>query len=336
MNERPLLGITMGDPSGAGPEIVTKAWADPAMHDVARMLLIGDADCMAQAFRITRVAGKVRAVKRPSEARFSEDELDVLDLNNVDLSRLEFGQVQAMGGAAAYDAVAKAVELAKAHEIDAIVTSALNKEALNLAGHHYAGHTEILADLTHTKSVTMMLTAGDFRVTHVSTHCSLREAIDRVKKDRILEVIRLTHTALGQMRIAERRLAVAGLNPHAGEGGLFGNEEREEIAPAIEEALAEGILVHPVPLPPDSVFYRMSHDREFDAVVAMYHDQGHIPTKVLGFAEGVNVTLGLPIIRTSVDHGTAFDKAGKGTADATSLKRAIGVAAALARGRKPA
>lgn len=179
----------------------------------------------------------------------------------------------------------------------------------------------------------MMLVAGDFRVTHVSTHCSLREAIERVKKARILEVIRLTHDALRQMGCARPRLAVAGLNPHAGEGGLFGDEEIREIAPAIEVALAEGIDVYPTPVPPDTVFYRMAKSGQFDAVVAMYHDQGHIPTKVLGFAEGVNVTLGLPIIRTSVDHGTVYGKAGKGTADATSLKRAIEVAVLMVKGR---
>ncbi len=333
-DDRPILGITMGDPSGAGPEIVTKAWADPAMHEIARMVLIGDADCMAQAFRITGAPGAVRRIASVAEARYRRDALDVIDLDDCDVATLQFAKVQAMAGKAAYDAVEKGVRLAQAGEIDALVTSALHKEALNLAGYHYAGHTEILADLTGTKSVTMMLTAGDFRVTHVSTHCSLREAIERVKKERVLAVIRLTHAALRQMGIAEPRLAVAGLNPHSGEGGLFGTEDDEEIAPAIAAGRAEGMNIYPIPMPPDTVFYRMAHRKEFDAVVAMYHDQGHIPTKVLGFAEGVNVTLGLPIIRTSVDHGTVFGKAGKGTADETSLKRAIEVAVAMATGRR--
>jgi 4-phospho-D-threonate 3-dehydrogenase / 4-phospho-D-erythronate 3-dehydrogenase len=333
MTERPILGVTMGDPSGAGPEILTKAWCDPAMRAMARWLAIGDAGCIAQAMRITGVCGEVRAVARAADARYEDGALDVLDLHNVDLGQLRFGTVQAMSGKAAYEAVARAVELALAGEIDAIVTSALHKEAMNLAGYHYDGHTEILAELTGTKSVTMMLTAGDFRVTHVSTHCSLREAIDRVRKQRILDVIRLTHAALKQMGIGAPRLAVSGLNPHAGEGGLFGDEEVQEIQPAIDAARAEGIDVYPQPVPPDTVFYRMSSGHQFDAVVAMYHDQGHIPTKVLGFAEGVNVTLGLPIIRTSVDHGTVFGKAGKGTADETSLKRAVEVAVLLARGR---
>jgi len=334
MEKRPILGLTMGDASGAGPEIVTKAWAEPTIRDLARLILIGDADCMAQAFRITGVPGGVHPVRSVAQARFDQALLDVLDLDNIDVEKLEFARVQAMAGRAAYEAVVKSIDLALAGKIDAIVTSALHKEALNLAGYHYAGHTEILADLTHTESVTMMLVAGDFRVTHVSTHCSLREAIDRAKKERILDVIRLTHEALKQMGIDQPRLAVAGLNPHAGEGGLFGDEEITEIAPAIDAARAEGIDVYPRPVPPDTVFYRMSSRHQFDAVVAMYHDQGHIPTKVLAFAEGVNVTLGLPIIRTSVDHGTVYGKAGKGTADPTSLKRAIEVAVLMVEGRR--
>jgi 4-hydroxy-L-threonine phosphate dehydrogenase PdxA len=180
----------------------------------------------------------------------------------------------------------------------------------------------------------MMLVAGSFRVTHVSTHCSLRDAIERARKERILAVIRLTHDALRQMAIDEPRIAVAGLNPHAGESGLFGDEETREIVPAIQAARAEGINVYPGAVPPDTVFHRMASGQQFDAVVAMYHDQGHIPTKVLGFAEGVNVTLGLPIVRTSVDHGTVFGKAGKGTADPTSLKRAIELAVLLVEGRR--
>jgi 4-hydroxythreonine-4-phosphate dehydrogenase len=221
-----------------------------------------------------------------------------------------------------------------AGHIDALVTSAINKEALNMAGHHYDGHTGLLAARTGAERVTMMLTAGTFRVTHVSTHCSLREAIERVKADRVVDVIRLTHEALTQMGIAEPRIAVAGLNPHSGEGGLFGDEEVREIGPAIERARAQGLGVHPVPVPPDTVFYMMAENKAFDAVVAMYHDQGHIPTKLIGFAEGVNITLGLPMIRTSVDHGTNFGKAGKGTAYATSMVMAVEAAIDLARGRR--
>ncbi|MGB9879247.1 MAG: 4-hydroxythreonine-4-phosphate dehydrogenase PdxA, partial [Anaerolineae bacterium] len=252
-----------------------------------------------------------------------------IDLQNIDVSRLEYGKVDPMTGQAAYECVVKAVELALAGEIAAIVTSALHKEALNLAGHHFAGHTELLAHLCGVKNVTMLLVAGDFRVSHVSTHVPLREAISWVKRERILEVTQLTHQALQKLGIAQPRLAVAGLNPHAGEGGLFGDEEEREIRPAVEAAQAQGIDVSG-PIPPDTVFYRMK-EGQFDAVVAMYHDQGHIPVKVLAFERGVNVTLGLPIIRTSVDHGTAFDKAGKGTAKPDSMIEALKLAARMAR-----
>lgn len=334
MDERPILGVTMGDPSGSGSEIVVKAWADPSVREMARLVVLGDVGWMRQAFAITGIPGQVRPVQRVSEAAFAPDALDVLQATTVNLSNVVYGRVQAAAGQAAYDFVITGVDLALAGEIDALVTSALNKEALNLAGHPHAGHTELLAERCGVKGVTMMLAAGDFRVTHVSTHCSLREAIERAKTERILTVIRLTDAALRQMGIAQPRLAVAGLNPHAGEGGLFGDEELREIVPAIEQARAEGLHVHPVPAPPDTVFYLMAEAKAFDAVVAMYHDQGHIPTKLIGFAEGVNITLGLPIIRTSVDHGTNFGKAGKGTAYATSLIAAIRAAVELSRGRR--
>jgi 4-hydroxythreonine-4-phosphate dehydrogenase len=260
-----------------------------------------------------------------------------LDLGNVDLGRLVRGRVDPMAGKAAYEYVARAVDLALAGEIDAVVTAPLNKEALNAAGYHFAGHTEILAHLCQVRDVAMMLVSGGLRVSHVSTHVSLREACDRVKKERVLRVILLTDEALRRMGIASPRIAVAGLNPHASDGGLFGTEEAEEIAPAVQEAQARGLQVEG-PLPPDTVFYRAVKGHEigrspFDAVVAMYHDQGHIPIKLLGLFDGVNVTLGLPIIRTSVDHGTAFGKAGKGTASPVSMIAALKLAVQMARGR---
>ena len=333
MGEKPILGVTMGDPSGSGSEIIVKAWADPAVREMANLVVLGDVDWMGKAFAITGIPGDVRPIERVSDAAFGPDALDVLQVTGQDLSDVVYARVQAKAGQVAYDAVIAGVDLALAGEIDALVTSALNKEALNLAGHEHAGHTELLAERCGSKGVTMMLAAGAFRVTHVSTHCSLREAIERVKADRILAVIRLTEAALRQMGIAEPRLAVAGLNPHSGEGGLFGDEEIRDIAPAIEQARTEGFDVHPIPVPPDTVFYLMAENEAFDVVVAMYHDQGHIPTKLIGFAEGVNITLGLPIIRTSVDHGTNFGKAGKGTAYATSLIAAIRAAVELAQGR---
>jgi len=329
---KPILGVTMGDAAGTGSEIIAKVWGLPEVRDASRLVVIGDAGVMCEAFRITGAPGAVRPISRIEQAAFAPDALDVLDLKNIDRARLPLGQVSVMAGKAAYEYVAKAVELALSKRIDAIVTSALHKEALNKAGYHYAGHTEILAHLTGARSVAMMLVAGNMRVNHVSTHCSMREAIDRVKTGRIVEVIRLTNQAVKRMGIAAPRLAVAGLNPHAGEGGLFGDEEIREIAPAIQVASREGIHIHNRILPADTVFYRLRKS-EFDAVVAMYHDQGHIPIKLLGFDSGVNVTLGLPIIRTSVDHGTAFDIAGLGTARPGSLIAALTLANAMCTGR---
>ena len=323
-DDRPILGVTMGDASGAGPEIVVKALTQPHIRALCRPIVIGDAATFRQAARIVGSDVSIRSIDRVAEASFDEDIIEVLDLHNIELDRLVYAQVDAMTGQAAYECVVKGVELALEGEIAAIVTSALHKEALNLAGHHFAGHTEILAQLCGVESVTMLLVAGDFRVSHVSTHLSLRDAIDRVKKERILEVARLTNEALRRMGIAEPRLAVAGLNPHAGESGLFGEEEELEIRPGVEAAQAEGMNVVG-PIPPDTVFFRMKQG-QYDAVVAMYHDQGHIPTKVLAFDKGVNVTLGLPIIRTSVDHGTVFGKAGKGTARPDSMIEALKLA----------
>jgi len=327
-DDRPILGVTMGDASGAGPEIVVKALTQPDLRALCRPIVIGDAATFRQAARIVGSDVPIRGINRVAEASFDQDIIEVLDLHNIDLGRLVYAKVDPMTGQAAYECVVKAVELALAGEITAIVTSALHKEALNLAGHHFAGHTELLAHLCGVKSVTMLLVAGDFRVSHVSTHVSLREAINQVKKERILEVTRLTNEAVRRMGVVQPRLAVAGLNPHAGEGGLFGNEEKLEIYPAIQAAQVEGMNVVG-PISPDTVFFRMKQG-QYDAVVAMYHDQGHIPTKVLAFDQGVNVTLGLPIIRTSVDHGTVFGKAGKGTARPDSMIAALKLAAKMA------
>jgi 4-hydroxythreonine-4-phosphate dehydrogenase len=290
---------------------------------------------------VTQAPLKINPVKISSVAKFEYGTLDVLDLDNVDMGRFEFGKVNAISGKAAGEYLIKAVELALAREIDAIVTCPINKEALHLGGYKYDGHTEFLADLTHTRNYAMLLVNDTFRVAHVSTHCSLREACERVKKPRILNVIRLLNDTLKRLRITSPRIGVAGLNPHAGEHGLFGDEEIKEITPAIEEAKKEGIQAVG-PLPPDTIFTHL-RGRSFDGVVAMYHDQGHIPSKVLGFTvnpetgewvdmKGVNVTIGLPIIRVSVEHGTAYDKAGKGIANPQSLIEAIQVAVSLAGG----
>lgn len=329
---KPLLAITMGDAAGSGPEIITKALANVEVKKLCQPVVIGDAEVMREAFTFTKVLGEVKVIKNLSEARFEDGIVEVIDLHNIDLGKLTRGRVDPMAGEAAYNYITHATEMTLAGKSDAIVTSAINKEALNKAGYHYNGHTQLLAELCAVTDVAMMLVTSNLRVSHVSTHVSLREAIEWVRPPRILTVLRLTNEAVKQMGIIKPKIAVAGLNPHSGEGGLFGDEESKYIAPAIEEAKAQGIQVIG-PLPPDSVFLR-TYEGQFDAAIAMYHDQGHIAVKMLGITRGVNVTLGLPIIRTSVDHGTNFGKAGKGTADPTSLIEAIKLASVMAQNRK--
>jgi 4-hydroxythreonine-4-phosphate dehydrogenase len=332
---KPLLALTMGDASGSGPEIIAKALAEAEIREMCRSVVIGDAATMKEALQITDMPGEVRAIKDISEARFEDGIIEVVDLQNIDLAKLTRGRVNTMAGAAAYEYIKMATELTLEGKSDAIVTSAINKEALNKAGYHYDGHTGMLSEMCGTPDVTMMLVAGNLRVSHVSTHVSLREAVDRVRPERILTVVRLTNEAVKEMGIAEPRLAIAGLNPHSGEDGLFGDEELKYIIPAIKEARRQGYDVMDRALPPDTIFAR-ANDGQFDAAIAMYHDQGHIAVKMLGIWLGVNVTLGLPIIRTSVEHGTNFGKAGKGTADPRSLIAAIKLATTMARSRKQA
>lgn len=334
------IGITLGDPAGIGPEISIKAFAKKALYERCRPLLVGDA-CMVEKYLQAHpeLDLKINVVEEPDQGKYVYGTIDLIDLKAVDIDQLAIGEVSAMAGNAAFQYVKKVIELALDKKIDATVTNPLNKEALNLAGHHYAGHTEIYADLTHTDKYTMMLADGNLRVVHVSTHVSLREACDRATKERVLDVIRIADKACKNLGIKNPRVAVAGLNPHCGENGLFGREEIEEINPAVEAAKAEGINAFGS-LPADTVFSK-ANGGMFDVVVAMYHDQGHIPLKLLGFVydqekqswqavQGVNITLGLPIIRTSVDHGTAFDQAGKWSASELSLENAIDYAIRLA------
>lgn len=331
-DEKALLAITMGDAAGSGPEIITKSLADPTVRAVCRPVVVGDAATMREALRITGVSGEVRVIGRIGEALFPENVIEVIDLQNIQLDRLTRGQVNPMAGKAAFEYIKLATRLALDGECDAIVTSAINKEALNLAGYHYDGHTQLLAELCQATDVAMMLASDKLRISHVTTHVSLEKAIKLVRPERIMTVIRLTDDAVRQMGIPEPRIAVAGLNPHSGEGGLFGDEETKYILPAIKEARRQGINITG-PLPPDSVFLRTLQG-QFDAAIAQYHDQGHIAIKMLGITDAVNITLGLPIIRTSVDHGTNFGKAGKGTADPTSLTLAIKLASVMCRNRK--
>lgn len=334
------IGITLGDPAGIGPEISIKAFAKKDLYERCQPLLVGDA-CVVEKYLQAHpeLDLKLNVVEEPDQGKYVYGTIDLIDLKAVDIDQLAIGEVSAMAGNAAFQYVKKVIELALDKKIDATVTNPLNKEALNLAGHHYAGHTEIYADLTHTDKYTMMLADGNLRVVHVSTHVSLREACDRATKERVLDVIRIADKACKNLGIKNPRVAVAGLNPHCGENGLFGREEIEEINPAVEAAKAEGINAFGS-LPADTVFSK-ANGGMFDIVVAMYHDQGHIPLKLLGFVydqekqswqavQGVNITLGLPIIRTSVDHGTAFDQAGKWSASELSLENAIDYAIRLA------
>ncbi len=331
-NKKPILGISVGDPAGIGPEITAKALAEAHTYDICRPLVVCDLEVMKEAIKFSGLDLKTNAVASPAEGKYELGTVDVLDMKNVDMSQLKYKTVAAMSGKASYEYIEKVIHLAMDGEIDATITGPIHKEAINAAGIHEAGHTEIYARLTGTKDYAMMLAEGDFRVVHVSTHVSLQEAINRTKKERIGKVIDLADAALKKMGIENPRIAVAGLNPHAGEGGMFGREEIDEIIPAIEKAVSEGKNVDG-PIPPDTVFSKMSGG-QYDIVVVMYHDQGHIPTKLAGFnydittntwlsMSGVNITLGLPIIRSSVDHGVAFGKAGEGRANPESMLQAI-------------
>jgi len=329
--QKPILAVTQGDASGSGPELITKALVDREVRAVCRPIVIGDAGVMRAALAITKVAAAVRVIRDAGEAADDPAALDVIDLANLDATQLVRGAVSATTGRAAYESIRRAVELTLRGDTQAVVTSAINKAALHAAGFHYDGHTELLAELCGRPKVTMMLVAGRLRVCHVSTHVSLAQAIARVRPERILEVVRLAHEGVRGLGVAEPHLAVAGLNPHAGEGGLFGTEEIEFIAPAIAEAKRRGFRVSG-PYAGDTVFFRTLQG-EFDGAIAMYHDQGHVAAKMLGIWQGVNVTLGLPIIRTSVEHGTDFANAGRGTGDPRSLVQALKLAATMAENR---
>lgn len=327
----PLLAITLGDPSGIGPEIVLKALGHRQVFAFCRPLVIGDERILRRAAGWLGQTPQFELVQRPAAGQFRGGTVPLYDLGNAPSASCPPGEVCAASGRAAVEYVLAACDLALAGEVDGIVTAPLNKEAMNLAGFAYAGHTELLAERCGAKKVTMLLTGGGLRVVHVSTHVSLEEAVRRVTRARVAEVIDLAQSACQALGIGRPRIAVAGLNPHASEEGLFGSQEAAEIIPAVQDARARGLQVSG-PFPPDTVFLRAVRG-EFDMVVAMYHDQGHIPMKLLAFDSGVNVSLGLPVIRTSVDHGTAFDIAGRGIAREDSLLAAIEVAVQIANSR---
>jgi 4-hydroxythreonine-4-phosphate dehydrogenase len=318
----------MGDAAGVGPEVVVRALAQADVYRTCRPIVVGDAARLRRAVGVTGVGLDVHVVDAPENGRCTLGAIDCVDLGLIP-GDLPFGELSPVAGEGAYQFVRTAAELAMAGRVQAICTAPLNKEALRAAGHRYPGHTELLAELTGTPEVSMMLAAPKLRVVHVTTHVGLLDAVERIEPGLVERTIRRGATTLRQAGIARPRIAVCGINPHAGENGLFGRgEEEQKVTPAVEATRADGLDVSG-PLPADTVFFRAVRG-DFDLVVAMYHDQGHGPVKVLGLDAGVNITIGLPVIRTSVDHGTAFDIAGTGKADHASMLEALRQAVELA------
>jgi len=342
---KPTLAITLGDPAGIGPEIIAKTLADPETYRICNPLVIGDKDALQMGIQVAKKDLKIHIIDEPSQAKYNPGTIDLIDLQNIDPLKIQMGKPAAMTGAASAEYVIKAADLALAEKVDAIVTAPLNKEAMHMGGYNYPGHTELLAEKSDTSDYAMMLATGNLRVVHATTHIPFKDIPKHLTKERIHTTIQIAYNACLSLGIENPRIAVAGLNPHSGDGGIFGDEEIKIITPAIEQARAEGMNVDG-PVPPDTVFGKAAGG-QYDIVVAMYHDQGHIPVKLLGMkydeetgkwasVSGVNITLGLRFIRTSVDHGTAYGKAGRreGTANPDSLKEAIQYAVQMAKTRK--
>ena len=338
--KKPIIAITIGDPAGIGAEIAVRALGNEEIYKKSKPVIIGSRCVIDDALKFIPSNLKLNVIKDTKEIKGEFGTIDLIDLNNITLAEFNYGKVSEKAGKASLEYIYRGIDLAIEGSVDAVVTGPIHKEAIKAAGSPYAGHTEIFATRTKTKDYAMMLTDESLRVIHVSTHVSLRQACDLVKKERVLTVIRLADKALRDLGIKHPKIGVAGLNPHAGEGGLFGHEELEEINPAIEQAKKENITVDG-PVPPDTIFSKVIGG-QYDIAVVMYHDQGHIPMKVIGFKynkatnkwssmSGVNVTVGLPIIRTSVDHGVAFGKAGEGRANEESMVEAIKMAINFAK-----
>ncbi|MFC6100463.1 4-hydroxythreonine-4-phosphate dehydrogenase PdxA [Olivibacter domesticus] len=339
MSEKPIIGITMGDPASIGPEIAIKALLTEELYHICRPILIGNVEVFEQIIEKLSLPAVIHPIQHVEQAKYTFGHPDVYDLGKIDLNAIKFGEVSIAAGDAAFQSVKKVIELAMDGLLAATVTGPINKKSISEAGHAFPGHTEIYAHYTGTKKYAMLLVEEQMRVIHVSTHVSLREACDLVKKDRILEVIELLHNGLLSLGVENLKIGVAGLNPHAGDSGLFGTEDDQEIAPAVVEARKLGYDVEG-PVPADTLFSKAATGY-YGGIVAMYHDQGHIPFKLTGFkwnsekqqmdsVKGVNITMGLPIIRTSVDHGTAFEIAGKGIASHDAMLLAIKAATQLA------
>ena len=326
--EKPIIAVTMGDPAGIGPEIVAKSIADKATFDVARCIVIGDKKVMEKAIEIVGADLKVNVVDSPADGDYSYGVLNMIDLDNINMSMFEYGKINAMCGQAAFDYIKKSIDITMDKQADAVATTPINKESLHAAEVDFIGHTEIFGALTGTADPLTMFETNGLRVFFLTRHKSLRDMLDDIKKDRIIDYVERCTDALRRLGVKEGTMAVAGLNPHSGEHGLFGWEEVKEIAPAVEELKERGFNVAG-PVPADSVFHQAAQGR-FNSVLSLYHDQGHIATKTLDFDRTISITNGMPILRTSVDHGTAFDIAGKGIAGAVSMEEAIRLAAKYA------
>jgi 4-hydroxythreonine-4-phosphate dehydrogenase len=342
---KPTLVITLGDPAGIGPEIVAKTLADPETYHICNPVVVGDIHAMQMGIEVAKTDLKIHVIDELNQANYNYGSIDLIDLKNIDPEKIQMGKPAPMTGAASAEYVIKAADLALEGKVDAIVTAPLNKEAMHMGGYNYPGHTELLAEKSETSDYAMMLATGNLRVVHATTHIPFKEITTHLTEERIYTTIQIAYNACRSLGIESPRIAVAGLNPHSGDGGIFGDEEIKVITPAIERARNEGMNIDG-PVPPDTLFGK-AVGGQYDIVVAMYHDQGHIPVKLLGMkydeekgkwesVSGVNITLGLRFIRTSVDHGTAYGKAGRreGTANPDSLKEAIQYAVQMARARK--
>ncbi len=324
-NQREIIGIPMGDPAGIGPEITAKSLMNKEIYEMCRPLVVGDKATFAKAMEIVGADLNINVITEAKEGKYEYGTIDFIDLENINLAEFAYGEVQAQCGQASFDYIEKVVDLANKGDIKAIATTPINKESLQAAEVPYIGHTEMLEDLTNTKDPLTMFQVQGMRIFFLTRHLSIKDAIDQMTKERVQDYLNRCDEALQRLGVDERKLAVAGLNPHSGEGGLFGNEEIDEITPGIEAAQKDGIdVVGPVPA--DSVFFQALNGK-YDAVLSLYHDQGHIAAKMTDFHRTIAITNGLPFLRTSVDHGTAFDIAGKNIASSVSMEECIKLAA---------
>nr|WP_068131078.1 4-hydroxythreonine-4-phosphate dehydrogenase PdxA [Nosocomiicoccus ampullae] len=324
MSKKATIAVPMGDPAGIGPEITVKSFLNEEVLDGVNIVVVGDKDVIERALEVTNTDLNINVIESVKDAKFATDTIDLIDMNNVDMDTFKFGEIQAQCGQAAFDYIEKAIDLAMKHEVDALATTPINKESLYAAKVPFIGHTEMLEELTNSHDPLTMFQVLNLRIFFLTRHLSLKDAIDQMTKERVRDYIERSYDALIKLGVESPKLAVAGLNPHSGENGLFGMEEVEEITPGIKSAQEDGFDVTG-PVPADSVFFQALNGK-YDAVISLYHDQGHIAAKMTDFHKTISITNGLPFLRSSVDHGTAFDIAGKNIASSESMEEAIKLA----------